>query len=172
MNDTPKDAAMTGDVTNVVFAGLGGQGVLKAADILAEAAFQAGCDVKKAEVHGMSQRGGFVMSDVRFGDHVLSPMVPPGEADILVVLDDSQLDSSRGRLKKGGLVLLASTINLDALPTKRALNVAMLGQLSVHLKIPEATWDQALKASLPESSWDANQKAFELGRAAATRANA
>ena len=54
-------------VTNVVLAGLGGQGVLKASDILADAALRAGLDVKKAEVHGMSQRGGSVTSDVRFG---------------------------------------------------------------------------------------------------------
>ena len=166
MSDTQKDADMTGGVTNVVFAGLGGQGVLKAADILAEAAFQAGYDIKKAEVHGMSQRGGFVMSDVRFGDNVLSPMVPPGEADILVMLADSQLEGARIRLKDGGTVLLASSINLETLPTKRAFNVAMLGQLSVYLKIPEAIWEKALKVSLPEKVWEANQKAFEIGRAA------
>ena len=54
-------------VTNVVLAGLGGQGVIKASDILADAALRSGLDVKKAEVHGMSQRGGSVTSDVRFG---------------------------------------------------------------------------------------------------------
>jgi indolepyruvate ferredoxin oxidoreductase beta subunit len=159
-------------VTNVVFSGLGGQGVLKAADILAEAAFLAGYDIKKAEVHGMSQRGGFVMCDVRFGERVLSPMVPPGAADILVVLDDSQLESSRGRLKQNGVALLASSINLQALPTKRALNVAMIGQLSAHLTIDEGVWDRALKASLPEQTWEANQKAFAMGRAVATSSKA
>jgi indolepyruvate ferredoxin oxidoreductase beta subunit len=70
-------------VTNVVVAGLGGQGVIKASDILADVAFRAGLDVKKAEVHGMSQRGGSVSTDVRFGAKVLSPMVPGGEADFL-----------------------------------------------------------------------------------------
>ncbi len=50
-----------------MFAGLGGQGVIKASDVLADAALRAGFDVKKAEVHGMSQRGGSVTSDVRFG---------------------------------------------------------------------------------------------------------
>ena len=65
-------------VTSVVFAGLGGQGVIKASDILADAACRAGHDVKKAEIHGMSQRGGSVSSDVRFGAEVLSPMVPRG----------------------------------------------------------------------------------------------
>jgi len=59
--------------------GLGGQGVLKASDILADVAFSAGLDVKKSDVHGMSQRGGSVASDVRFGERVFSPMVPRGE---------------------------------------------------------------------------------------------
>ena len=77
---------MNKDVTNVVVAGLGGQGVLTASDILAEAAFAAGYDVKKSELHGMSQRGGSVTSDVRFGEAVLSPMVSAGEADFLLHL--------------------------------------------------------------------------------------
>ena len=65
-------------VTNIVVAGLGGQGALKASDIVADAAVRTGLDVKKSEVHGMSQRGGSVSSDVRFGPRVFSPMVPPG----------------------------------------------------------------------------------------------
>ena len=65
---------------NVVIAGLGGQGVITASDILSEAAFRSGFEVKKSEIHGMSQRGGSVSSDVRFGEAVLSPMVPAGEA--------------------------------------------------------------------------------------------
>ncbi len=66
---------MAKPVVNVIVAGLGGQGVIKASDILADAAFRAGLDVKKAEIHGMSQRGGSVTSDVRFGDAVQSPMI-------------------------------------------------------------------------------------------------
>jgi indolepyruvate ferredoxin oxidoreductase beta subunit len=86
---------MNEKTTNVVIAGLGGQGVLKASDILADAAFRAGLDVKKAEVHGMSQRGGSVACDVRFGAKVLSPMVPAGEADFLLVLEPTQADPNR-----------------------------------------------------------------------------
>ena len=56
------------EVTNIVIAGLGGQGVLKASDLVADVAFRAGLDVKKSEIHGMSQRGGSVSSDVRYGD--------------------------------------------------------------------------------------------------------
>jgi len=79
---------MPENVTNIVIAGLGGQGVLKASDILAEAAFHAGHDVKKAEVHGMSQRGGSVMSHIRVsGTSTWSPQIPKGKADILIALE-------------------------------------------------------------------------------------
>ena len=60
-------------VTNIVVAGLGGQGVLKGTDILADVALRAGYDVKKSEIKGMSQRGGSVTGDVRFGDARLQP---------------------------------------------------------------------------------------------------
>ena len=92
-------------VTNVILAGLGGQGVIKASDILADVAFRAGQDVKKAEVHGMSQRGGSVTSDVRFGERVLSPMIPPGEADYLVVLSPSEVEVTRPLPRPGGVLV-------------------------------------------------------------------
>ena len=92
-------------MTNIVIAGLGGQGVLKASDIVAEVAFRAGLDVKKSEIHGMSQRGGSVTSDVRFGERVYSPMVPPGEADYLVVLSPDQVEPNRWQLREGGTLI-------------------------------------------------------------------
>ena len=158
---------MTDSVTNIVMAGLGGQGVIKSSDMVATAAFLAGHDVKKAEVHGMSQRGGSVSSDIRFGPRVLSPMVPAGEADYLVLLDDTQLDSSLYRLRQGGTVLRAGAVDLASLPTAKALNVAMLGMLSAHLEIREETWLEAIKTHLPERLHEANVKAFAAGKAAA-----
>jgi len=70
-------------VTNILMAGVGGQGTLLASEILSEVLMQAGHDVKKAEVHGMAQRGGSVVSHVRFGPKVYSPTIPEGKADIL-----------------------------------------------------------------------------------------
>ncbi|MDR2014141.1 MAG: indolepyruvate oxidoreductase subunit beta [Azoarcus sp.] len=70
--------------TNILVVGVGGQGVMTASEILSEAAISQGFEVKKTEVAGMSQRGGVVSSHVRFGPRVLSPEIPPGEADILV----------------------------------------------------------------------------------------
>ena len=151
-------------VTNVVLAGLGGQGVIKASDILADAALRAGLDVKKAEIHGMSQRGGSVTSDVRFGTKVLSPMVPQGEADFLVVLAASEVDVNRAVLGPSGVLLAPDLIPEADLPNKRSLNVALLGALSYHLDLPAGAMREAVKAALPEKLHGVNERAFELGR--------
>jgi len=158
---------MTMKTTNVVIAGLGGQGVLKASDILADAAFRAGYDVKKSELHGMSQRGGSVSSDVRFGAEVFSPMVPPGEADCLVVLAPDQVEVNRPALRAGGLLIAPDLIGENTLPNRRSLNVALLGALSRHLEIGESHWLDALRANLPQKLHEANLAAFALGRKAA-----
>jgi indolepyruvate ferredoxin oxidoreductase beta subunit len=153
-----------GRVTNVVLAGLGGQGVIKAADILADAAFRAGLDVKKAEIHGMSQRGGSVTSDVRFGPEVLSPMVSRGEADFLLVLTPSEVEVARPMLRPGGLLILPGAVDESKIGNKRSLNVALLGVLSARLGIDQAHWLAALHAALPERLHQVNDRAFQLGR--------
>lgn len=155
-----------GMVVNVVVAGLGGQGVLKASDILADAAFRAGFDVKKSELHGMSQRGGSVSSDVRFGDQVWSPMVPAGEADCLVVLEETQIEVNRPVLRPGGLVIGPGLLPAGALKNRKSLNVALLGALSGRLPIPEEHWRAAIHANLAPKLHRVNEQAFALGRAA------
>ena len=72
---------------NVSLVGVGGQGILLTADLLAKAAALAGMDVKKSEIHGMAQRGGSVISQVRFGEDVASPIIQEGTSDILVSFD-------------------------------------------------------------------------------------
>jgi len=155
-------------VTNIVIAGIGGQGVVKASDILADAALAAGFDVKKSELHGMSQRGGSVTSDVRFGDRVLSPMVPPGEADVLLVLEPTQTDINRPLLRQGGRLITTGLIAPGALRNRKSLNVAMLGALSAVLDIPEQHWLDAVRANLAEKLHAVNEQAFALGREAAS----
>ena len=157
---------MSAAPTNVVLAGLGGQGVIKASDILADAAVRAGYDVKKAEVHGMSQRGGSVTSDVRFGPKVLSPMIPAGEADYLVVLSPSEIEVTRPLLRTGGVLLSPDLVPESALPNRRSLNVALLGALSRRLDLPEALWMEAIRAALPARLHEVNEKAFRIGREA------
>ncbi len=151
-------------VTNVVFAGLGGQGVLKASDILADVAFASGLDVKKSELHGMSQRGGSVTSDVRFGHEVFSPMVPVGEAHYLVVLAESEVDTSRHYLRPDGVLIAPEWIDAQRLTNPRSHNVALLGALSLALPFTTDTWYAALEANLPERLHAVNREAFDIGR--------
>jgi indolepyruvate ferredoxin oxidoreductase beta subunit len=155
---------MQDKVTNVVVAGLGGQGVLKASDILADAAFRSGLDVKKSELHGMSQRGGSVHSDVRFGQKVYSPMIPPGEGDFLLVMTADQIEPNRQLLKPGVCIIGPDAVDAARLPNRKSLNVAMLGVLSARLDIPEEHWLAALRANLPEKSFESNRQAFAIGR--------
>jgi len=155
---------MPNELTNIVVAGLGGQGILSATDIVAEAALRAGHEVKKSEIKGMSQRGGSVTSDVRFGRQVLSPMVPAGEADYLLVLAADQVPAYRHLLRLGGTLLTPEAVDPNQLANRKALNVALLGCLSAHLNIAAEHWLAALRANFPESFFDANRQAFELGR--------
>jgi indolepyruvate ferredoxin oxidoreductase beta subunit len=74
-------------VSSLLFAGVGGQGSLLAAELTSLAASQAGFDVKQTEVHGVSQRGGSVETHVRFGEKIHSPIVTPGEADVVIALE-------------------------------------------------------------------------------------
>ena len=149
---------------NVRFAGLGGTGVIKASDIFADVAFRAGHTVKKAEVHGMSQRGGSVQSDVRFGAEVHSPMIPDGVCDFLVVLEPTQVDVVRGGLRPGGVLLTPADLARQRLPSAKSLNVALLGRLSRHFDFADEEWRRSLRAHFAEKLHPANDQAFALGR--------
>ncbi len=92
--------------TNILVAGIGGQGVMTAAEILAQTALAQGYDVKKTEVAGMAQRGGVVTSHVRFGERVLSPAIPPGEADILVGFEPAEALRWCRHLRPGGVAMV------------------------------------------------------------------
>lgn len=72
---------------NILFSGVGGQGILLASELTAYAQLSAGFDVKKSEVHGMAQRGGSVEAHLRYGERVYSPLIDPGAADILVAFE-------------------------------------------------------------------------------------
>lgn len=96
---------MSDAITNILLVGVGGQGILLASEILSEAFMLAGFDVKKSEIHGMSQRGGSVVSHVRYGKVVHSPIVPEGEGDILFGFEILETYRSLPLLKKGGTVV-------------------------------------------------------------------
>lgn len=92
--------------TNVLVAGVGGQGVILASDIMSEVFMEVGYDVKKSEVHGMAMRGGIVTSHFRFGKKVYSPLIKEGEVDILFAFE--QLEGLRwlNHLKTNGKIVM------------------------------------------------------------------
>ncbi|MDD2271537.1 MAG: indolepyruvate oxidoreductase subunit beta [Desulfuromonadaceae bacterium] len=96
---------MSNQIKNILLVGVGGQGILLASEILSEAAMLAGFDVKKSEIHGMSQRGGSVVSHVRYGTEVFSPIVPEGEGDVLFGFELMETVRSLPLLKPGGTVV-------------------------------------------------------------------
>ncbi len=75
---------------NILFSGVGGQGILLASELTAYAQLEAGFDVKKSEVHGMAQRGGSVTAHLRYGEKVYSPLIEPGKADIQVAFEEME----------------------------------------------------------------------------------
>ena len=91
---------------NVSLVGVGGQGILLTSDILARTAALAGLSVKKSEIHGMAQRGGSVISQVRFGDKVYSPIIADGTSDLLVSFDRLETLRWRHLLAPNGKVLM------------------------------------------------------------------
>lgn len=97
---------MSEQVTNLLLVGVGGQGILLASEILSETFMLAGFDVKKSEIHGMSQRGGSVVSHVRFGREVFSPIVPEGEGDILFGFEIMETCRYLPLLKPGAAVVV------------------------------------------------------------------
>lgn len=92
--------------TNILVVGIGGQGVMTATEILAEAAIALGQDAKKTEVAGMAQRGGVVSSHLRFGAKVLSPQITPGTADVLLGFESAEAMRWQHMLRPGGITLM------------------------------------------------------------------
>lgn len=104
---------MNTPTTNILVVGIGGQGVMTATEILAEAAISLGHDVKKTEVAGMAQRGGVVSSHLRFGAKVLSPQITPGEADLIVGFEAAEALRWIHYLRPGaGSLVLMNTARL------------------------------------------------------------
>lgn len=152
------------NVTNIKVAGIGGMGVLKSSLILSELFFRQGFDVKKAEVHGMSQRGGSICSDVRFGNKIFSPMIPSGEIDYLILFQTAQFPLYETECSEKTIVLTPESIDLNKLSNKKTLNIAMLGLLSQSFDLPSDAWLEIIREFLPEKLHKVNETAFELGR--------
>lgn len=104
---------------DIILCGVGGQGVLSLSALIADAALGEGLSVKQSEVHGMSQRGGSVQADLRIADaRIASPMIPAGEADMVLSMEPMEALRSADRLSPDGTIVTASepVRNMDGYP--------------------------------------------------------
>jgi indolepyruvate ferredoxin oxidoreductase beta subunit len=101
--------------TNIMIVGVGGQGSLLASKLLGSLLVDEGYDVKVSEVHGMSQRGGSVVTYVRFGDKVYSPIIDKGEADFIVAFEKIEAARYAEHLKEGGKIIV-NTQQIEPMP--------------------------------------------------------
>lgn len=103
------------ETKNILVVGVGGQGTLLTSRILGNLAIHSGYDVKLSEVHGMSQRGGSVVTHIRYGKKVYSPLVEVGKADIILAFEKMEALRWRHYLKKDG-ILIVNTQEIDPMP--------------------------------------------------------
>lgn len=122
---------------NFVLVGVGGQGTILASDVLAELGLRLGFDVKKAEVHGMSQRGGSVTSHLRWSPRVFSPIIPLGEADVLVAFEKLEAARFISQLKPEGLALV-NDYAIEPLSVQTS-GVPYPGDEELHLLLAQTT---------------------------------
>ena len=149
---------------NVLICGVGGQGILKASEVLCVAAMKAGYHVKKSEVHGMAQRGGSVESHVRFGSTVESPLIEPGTAHYLVCFDQQEGDRMRFYLRDDGVDLRPYLAQAESdLNDPRLLNTYLTAVLSLYLPIEEMVWLDALREGIAKKQ-EANREVFLSAR--------
>ncbi len=189
---------------NIIFCGVGGQGILLASEITSLALLKAGFDVKKSEVHGMAQRGGSVVAHLRYGEKVYSPLIEPGTADIELAFE--MLESLRyipylGRESKvvvntqrilpssvatgterypEAIVEELRTRGLSVFPVDafemakalgeiKAVNMVLVGALSIFLPIGEKAFVDVITERVPERFLMVNKAAFLEGREAIVR---
>lgn len=176
---------------NILIAGVGGQGSLLASKLLGRLFLSHGYDVKVNEVHGMSQRGGSVITTVRAGERVDSPLVAVGECGLLIALErlealrwasylapDGNLVASEQRIAPMPVITGAvpypaakpDALWVDAAALARqagdirCANVVLLGAAARYLPFSPPEWAEAIAGSVPEKVLAMNEKAFELGQ--------
>lgn len=136
---------------NVLITGVGGQGTLLTSRIIAQVAVDLGHDVKVTEVHGMAQRGGSVVSEVRYGEKVYSPTIPKGEADVLLAFEKLEAARWLDYLKPDGIVIINDE-RVDPLPV-----------MSGKMKYPEDIIDSITQFRPKTTVANATQTAIECG---------
>lgn len=140
-------------VKNIMIVGVGGQGALLASKTLGQVLLDAGYDVKVSEVHGMSQRGGSVVTYVRYGDKVYSPIVDKGEADFIVSFEMLEAARYTEYLKKDGQIVV-NTQQIDPMPV-----------ITGAAEYPQDLEGQMKKAGIKVDALDCLKLAEEAGTA-------
>mgnify|MGYP001071740878 CR=1 FL=1 len=178
---------------NIMIVGVGGQGSLLASKLLGHVLLSQNYDVKVSEVHGMSQRGGSVVTYVRYGDKVYSPIIDKGQADVIISFEKLEAARYMNYLKKGGKIVVSDQ-EIDPMPvitgaaeypenliekmkaagadiddmdafSPKAVNIVLMGRVSRYFpEISEEAWLASLEACVPPKFLEMNKKAFMLGR--------
>ena len=178
---------------DILIVGVGGQGTLLASRVLGKYALEGGYDVKLSEVHGMAQRGGSVMTYVRIGQKIASPIIDEGGADLILAFEKLEALRYAHYLKPNGEVLYSTQeimpmpvvtgaaeypkgveaqlkgTGIDALKlaieagNAKSANSVMLGALCKKLGFDRDRFEEALLSSIPQKTIEMNRKAFALG---------
>lgn len=179
---------------DIIIVGVGGQGILLTSKILGYLALRMGDDVKVSEVHGMSQRGGSVITHVRIGSDIQSPLVTPGEADLVISFEWLEALRSEYFLKKDG-IMITNTSRMLPMPvitgtaeypdrritdhavyaldaqslamdcgSVRSVNILLLGVMSCMTEWPAEAYEDAIRENVRPDTVDINLAAFRAGR--------
>jgi indolepyruvate ferredoxin oxidoreductase beta subunit len=173
---------------NIVIAGVGGQGSIFTAKILGSLYMGRGHDVKLTEVHGMAQRGGSVVTMMKAGERVGSPVITPGTGDYLIGMELQEAVRAASLLKNDAKAFVSSRIipiagqkdykqsdpfgAIDAhgiageAGNARCENAVLLGAFSNAVDFTEAEWEAAIRANVKPELADVNLKAFKMGQSA------
>ena len=178
---------------DIIIVGVGGQGILLTSKILGYLSLRMGDDVKVSEVHGMSQRGGSVITHVRIGQDVASPLITPGEADLVIAFEWLEALRAEFYRKKEG-AMIANTRRMLPMPvimgkaaypeqeitgrplfaldaqriaeecgSVRAVNIVLLGVMSTLTEWPREAYEAAIAANVKPTTLDVNLAAFKAG---------
>ena len=178
----------------VLLCGVGGQGTILAADLLAFSCMKANLQVKVSEIHGMAQRGGAVTTVVRVGEDVKSMVSDAGCADVVVAFETTEAlrnlpqlkeggslivnrplpvltgaasmpENARERLREAGALLIDADAIARAAGNAKCANVVLVGALAARLDIPVEVWEETVAERVPQKTVEANLAALRAGRA-------
>ena len=177
-------------VKNIMIVGVGGQGTLLTSRVLGGLTIAGGYDVKLSEVHGMAQRGGSVVTFVRYGDKVAEPIVEEGQADVIIAFERLEALRYAHFLKKDG-VLIVNDWRIDPMPVvigaaqypeniledlekeyteesrklgnPKVFNMIVLGIAAQHMDFSKEQWYEVIEKTVPPKTIEINKKAFDVG---------